>query len=211
MIRNLKLKVCGMRDPHNIAEVAALAPDYMGFIFYEKSPRYAGNLAPEVVYILPSSICRVGVFVNASQEEIETTVRKYRLDRVQLHGAESPELCNALRKVCPVVKAISVRDAADVQESTRRYEGAVDYLLFDTKTPLYGGSGEQFDWSSLDSYDGGTEFFLSGGIGLDDAQRLHGLDMPLLHAVDINSRFETEPGVKDTVKLERFFRELGRL
>jgi phosphoribosylanthranilate isomerase len=201
--RKMKLKICGMRYPENIVEIAGLQPDYLGFIFYEKSPRYAGDLAPEVVRALPASILKTGVFVNATAKFIAETTEKYRLDLIQLHGNEPPETCLALRKIRPVIKAISVAAATDIATASA-YQNAVDYFLFDTKTPLFGGSGTQFDWSALEAYTDDTPFFLSGGIGADDAERLKTLQHPQLYAIDVNSRFETAPGMKDAVALRKF-------
>ena len=200
----MKIKVCGMRDPQNIKEIAALQPDYMGFIFYEKSPRFAGNLDPEIVKVLPATIQRVGVFVDAPEETILRTIARYSLDMVQLHGNETPETCRRIRSACPVIKAISVRTAEDVIQGAKTFDGQVNYLLFDTKTSLYGGSGEQFDWSALKNQTGKTPFFLSGGIGPEDAERIAELDFPILHGVDLNSRFELEPGIKKSDFLRSF-------
>lgn len=192
-----------MRFPENIAEIAELQPDYLGFIFYEKSPRYAGDLAAETVRALPESILKTGVFVNAQEAFIAETVEKYQLNLIQLHGNEPPETCRALRKICPVVKAVSVAAANDITASAATYQNTVDYFLFDTKTPLFGGSGAQFDWSALAAYTGNTPFFLSGGIGADDSERLKTLQHPQLHAIDVNSRFETTPGRKDAMELRK--------
>ncbi|MDR3094950.1 MAG: phosphoribosylanthranilate isomerase [Bacteroidales bacterium] len=205
----MKLKICGMRFPENIAEIAGLQPDYLGFIFYEKSPRYAGDLAPEVVRTLPANIQKTGVFVNAAENFIAETVEKYQLNLIQLHGNESLEICLAMRKIRPVVKAISVETANDVVHAAVTYQNTVDYFLFDTKTPLFGGSGAQFDWSALTAYTGNTPFFLSGGIGADDAERLKTLQHLQLHAIDVNSRFETTPGMKDAAELRKFMWEIG--
>ncbi|MDR0815069.1 MAG: phosphoribosylanthranilate isomerase [Bacteroidales bacterium] len=207
----MKLKICGMRYPENIAEIAALRPNYLGFIFYGKSPRYAGDLAPEIVQTLPSDILKVGVFVNAPEKIIAETVAKYQLDLIQLHGNESPETCLALRKIRLVIKAVSVAAANDVAHAAAIYQNAVDYFLFDTKTPLFGGSGAQFDWSALTAYTGNTPFFLSGGIGADDAEHLKTLHHPQLHAIDVNSRFETTPGRKEATELREFMRKIQKI
>lgn len=190
----MKIKVCGMCDPRNIAAVAALKPDFMGFIFYKKSPRYVGALSPETVKGIPSSIKKVGVFVNEDMGMIEQTVAEYGLDFVQLHGDESVEFCRALKGKCGIIKATSIVRAS-------LYEDVVDYLLFDTPTPHYGGSGERFDWSELNNYKGGTPFFLSGGIGVEQGSEVRALDV---FAVDVNSRFETQPGMKNIELLKKF-------
>lgn len=190
----MKIKVCGMCDPRNIASVAALKPDFMGFIFYKKSPRYVGALSPETVRGIPASIKRVGVFVNEEITVIEKMVEEYGLDFVQLHGDESVEFCRALKEKCGVIKATSIARAP-------LYEDVADYLLFDTPTPHYGGSGQRFDWSELQNYKGSTPFFLSGGIGVENGREVKALDV---FAVDINSRFETQPGFKNVELLKDF-------
>jgi phosphoribosylanthranilate isomerase len=198
-----KYKVCGLKSLENIAEIARLPIDMMGLIFYEKSPRYAGNLPPEALKPLPASIRKVGVFVNASKETILEKVQPYDLQMVQLHGQETPALCSELRATgIEVIKAFPVAEAADFQLALN-YEAACDYFLFDTKTPQYGGSGKQFDWKILSAYTGKTPFFLSGGIGLEDLETIKHLKHPLLYAIDLNSRFETAPGVKDINKLKQ--------
>lgn len=203
-----------MRDAENIAEVARLAPDYMGFIFYERSPRFAGGMEPAWLDVLPAEIVRVGVFVDASEEDIRACTERFSLDAVQLHGDESPELCERLHKDYMVIKTFGVSDEKDFRRAAD-YEGACDYFLFDTKTPLKGGSGKRFDHSVLEAYKGGTPYFLSGGIdpcdagGFSVATRASGgmaaqAGGGRLHCLDINSRFELEPGVKDVELLQGF-------
>ncbi len=203
-----KIKICGMQQPENIRAVAAFHPDYMGFIFYQKSPRFVGNLDPAIVKLLPNTICKVGVFVNESTENILATAFKYHLNAIQLHGDESPNMCEAIRKEgLEVIKAFRVATTADLQ-ATGLYQHACDFLLFDTKTPLFGGSGQKYNWNVLQSYNGRIPFFLSGGIGASDITRLLAFHHPLLHAVDVNSRFETSPGEKDVMALTHFINEL---
>jgi len=202
----MKIKVCGMRDPQNIASVAELKPDYMGFIFYERTPRYAGNMPPEAVHALPDDICRVGVFVNATYSEICSIADKYRLDMVQLHGDEPAEFCASIRKLRPVIKSVAIESAGDVGFYAGLYADVVDYLLFDTRTPLFGGSGQRFDWEVLETYTGDTPFFLSGGVGPEDARCLNDLRLPAMHAVDVNSRFETAPALKNIELLKEFIK-----
>lgn len=209
MTRRLKLKVCGMRDEKNIEAVSALQPDYMGFIFYDRSPRYAGNLSPEVVHALPQSIDRVGVFVDASTEDVLAVARKYSLDSVQLHGLESPEQVCALKSSgLKIIKAIRVSDADSISLA-HAYDGIADVLLFDTHTSKMGGSGHHFDWKLLDSYKGVTPFLLSGGIGEDDLNQIKEIHDDRFLGVDVNSRFELEPGVKNTESLQSFFENLN--
>lgn len=202
------LKVCGMRDADNIASVAALAPDYLGFIFYGRSPRYVGEMPSETLRKVPSSICKVGVFVDSAPEYIRETVDRYGLDMVQLHGGESLRLCREIRKMCPVIKAFRVRQAADLR-SVVKYAGVCDFFLFDTPADGFGGSGRQFDWSVLSDFESPLPFFLSGGIGPGDADRIGLFGHPALAAVDVNSRFETAPGVKDVALLAEFIRKMN--
>lgn len=194
-----------MRNPANIAEVAALEPDYMGFIFYEKSPRFAATLNPVA---LPDNVRRVGVFVNAPIAEIEDTAERYGLQTLQLHGSESPETCQKLRtKDYEVIKAFGIETAEDFKQ-TAEYEGCCDLFLFDTRTPGHGGSGFRFDWRILDLYNGKTPFLLSGGISATDAQEILNIGHPCFYGVDLNSRFEIEAGLKDAGSLERFIKTI---
>ncbi|MDR1810493.1 MAG: phosphoribosylanthranilate isomerase [Prevotella sp.] len=205
----MKIKVCGMKEPENIRRLAQLPVDFMGLIFYPKSPRYAGELPPEALSVLPERIKKVGVFVNEQAETVLACMEKYTLDYVQLHGDESVETCKLIREKYPVIKAFSIYDEADLGK-TANYQDACDYVLFDTKTPQYGGSGQKFDWKILDAYTGRLPFFLSGGISPEDAEQLKTIHHPLLYAVDLNSKFETVPGMKDTGMLERFLADCFR-
>ena len=210
------IKVCGMRDTENIRAVDGLPVDLMGFIFWPKSSRYVS----ERPSYLPTKCKRVGVFVDATIDDIKQKIEEYRLDFVQLHGHESPDYIRALRVVdgFPVdtrlIKAISVSSRDDIA-TYKDYEGLVDYFLFDTKCPSVGGSGLQFDWSVLSAYDGNTPFLLSGGIGPDDAERLHalrlldGFPMEKCAGIDLNSRFEVAPALKDVDVLQKFLKEFN--
>ena len=204
----LALKICGMRDPRNIAEVAALAPDYMGFIFYDRSPRYVGMLSPGILRSLPDSVQKVGVFVNPSVEHAESTIERYGLDLVQLHGDETVEVCRAIRKKCPVTKAFRLRQNADLSV-VGTYADACDYFLFDTPTENFGGSGSRFDWTLLERFESPLPFFLSGGIGPDDVAQVRAFCHPALKVVDVNSRFEIEPGLKNVTSLAKFIHDLN--
>ncbi len=198
------VKVCGMRDPDNIREVESLGIDWMGFIFYPKSARDVGAVPPSY---LPVRCKRVGVMVNPTLDEIVQRQKDYGLDLVQLHGDESPRLCADTRRLLPgipLVKMIQVTDADGLRAAVSRYEGVADYFLFETKTAGYGGSGRQFDWSVLQAYDGTVPFLLSGGIGPDDSSRVTSFSHPMFVGVDLNSRFETAPGMKDTELLGQF-------
>ena len=192
----MRIKVCGMKDAKNMETVGRLPIDYMGFIFYAPSPRYAGGLDPEEIR-LPRHIQRTGVFVDELPEVMLSLAQCYQLSVVQLHGNESTVICDVLRREgLQVIKVFSVNDVADLQ-ATASYEGHADFFLFDTKTSLRGGSGRQFDWSVLQYYEGQTPFFLSGGIGADDVERIRQFEHPLLYALDLNSCFESSPGIKD--------------
>ena len=216
------IKVCGMRDAQNIREVSQLGVDMIGMVFYPKSPRYVemqsshAGIIPDYVkedinIKSAKSPARVGVFVDDMVQNIVTRVVNYHLDYVQLHGNEPREMCENLRLTLDpdirpdikIIKAISVSDASDIQKY-KEYVGAVDLFLFDTKCKTVGGSGQQFDWQVLEQYDGEVPFLLSGGIGPEDASRLHAFHHPKCIGIDLNSRFEIEPGVKDVEKLKGF-------
>ena len=217
------VKVCGMRDSENIRQVAALGIDWIGLIFWPKSPRYV-NMIPTLVGTMPDrtslspvtaqhSPQRVGVFVDPMAQDVITHVVNFQLDLVQMHGHETPTLIRNLRRtlddIRPVkfIKAISVSSRDDIA-AYHDYEDCVDYFLFDTKCKTVGGSGEQFDWSVLDAYDGTKPFLLSGGIGPYDTERVRNFHHPKCIGIDLNSRFETEPGLKDITKLKQFLEQL---
>jgi len=195
---NVKLKICGMK--HNVAEVAELMPDYLGFIFYAKSVRNFTGTPPN----LPASIKRVGVFVNASLEDISEKIKTFQLDVVQLHGDETPEFCQALSGV-EIWKVFSIKDSFDFNKLTP-YEKVVDKFLFDTKGKEKGGNGYTFDWSVLEDYHSTKPIVLSGGIGLAEIESLQQIlktELPI-YAIDVNSKFEQRPGLKDTDQLAEF-------
>ena len=196
------IKVCGMRDASNIQELEKLSINWMGMIFWPKSNRFV----PEVPAYLPRRVKRVGVFVDASMEEIRQHVTDYQLDIIQLHGQESPAFAEALKPL-PVIKAFNIADPEDLNQ-TKAYEGIVDYFLFDTKGKVVGGNGEKFDWSVLSSYQGETPFLLSGGIGPDDAEAVNSFHHPRCIGIDLNSRFEQAPAFKDITKLRKFIKQL---
>lgn len=222
------IKVCGMREPENIRAVAQLGVDLIGLIFWPKSPRYVRNI-PIRAGIVPDKPgfnmpalgetekqgdrrpAFVGVFVNEMPQTVITHAYNYRLDYLQLHGRESATYIDNLRRtlvpdILPnvkIIKAISIREASDL-ELWREYQGYADILLFDTKCKSVGGSGEHFDWSVLERYDGDIPFLLSGGIGPDDAEALKQFRHPLCIGYDLNSRFEESPGVKDIERIRLF-------
>lgn len=220
----MKLKVCGMKL--NTAEVAALRPDYLGFIFWESSSRFFDGEIPE----LPDHIQKVGVFVDASVEEIIDKIKKYDLQAVQLHGNESPEFCNALRvksstplvrsnavkiplaeTTLKIIKVFSIKDNLDFS-LLKPYEEVCDYYLFDTKGKLPGGNGYAFNWSVLKNYPSTKPYFLSGGIGLEDADAIKEFrkrpECKYCYALDVNSRFEIEAGLKDVERLKKLRQKL---
>lgn len=208
MERKRIIKVCGMTDASNIRQVAETGVDWIGMIFWQPSSRCCHD--PGVAQTIPEGIQRVGVFVD---EEVETIVRRTEecgLNRVQLHGRETATSISQLRQRLPqgveIIKAISIHTLDDLALA-KAYEPLVDYLLFDTKCETVGGSGRQFDWSILNHYQGQRPFLLSGGIGPDDARRLAAFSHPQLAGYDLNSRFETAPGIKNVEALQRFLAE----
>jgi phosphoribosylanthranilate isomerase len=206
----IKLKVCGMRDPDNILQVASMYPDYMGFIFYPKSPRYVHKHF-KIPEFFPLAIKRVGVFVDAAIEEMIEKVRTYKLDYLQLHGNESPELCEALKKSgVGVIKAFSVDSNFDFN-ITKPYKSFVDFFLFDTKGKFYGGNAEVFDWGVLQKYDQEVPFFLSGGLNAGNISGIASLLKMNIHALDVNSGIEIAPAVKNPALLKKIKKELKDL
>lgn len=198
------VKVCGMRDTQNAADVAALGIDMMGFIFFEKSPRFVAEQTPPT----PDGVKRVGVFVNYPIGYIFDLVSAHSLDFVQLHGSESVEVCRELKaKNIGVIKAISIATKDDIK-LTEQYDGEVDMFVFDTKCSGYGGSGEQFDWSILDAYSGSTPFLLSGGVDLDSVCKIKNIQHKSFVGVDLNSRFEISPALKNIDKLGEFIEKI---
>lgn len=189
----IKLKICGMRDEANIQAVGDLHPDYMGFIFYDKSPRYVGK-----DFKVPNVPNAVGVFVNESNDRILETGVKI----VQLHGNESPERCASLKsKGLTVIKAFSIDDDFDF-EKTKPYSDVTDYFLFDTKGKYYGGNAYPFDWNKLNEYDQSKPFFLSGGLNAQNLNNLDLLNGMNLYAIDLNSGVEDTPGIKNIDKIK---------
>lgn len=200
------IKVCGMRDPENIREVAALGIDWIGLIFFAGSPRRIMDNGGKWYSNCP--LKKVGVFVNASFEELTETAALFRLDYLQLHGEETPEDCHILQKRgYSLIKAFRIATACDLEQASD-YEGRADYFLFDTKCNGYGGSGKQFDWSVLEAYQGKTPFLLSGGIRPESAGAIRSFRHSRLAGIDLNSGFEIGPGRKDTEKLKEFLKEI---
>lgn len=217
----LKLKVCGMKYSDNISEIASLNPDYLGFIFYEKSPR---NFEKEIPFI-PSGIKKTAVFVDASLDFILEKINKYDFNAIQLHGEESTSFCEELKlklatkdktSAVEIIKVFPIKDKFDF-DILKQYEKNVDYFLFDTKGPNKGGHGVTFDWEILKNYPSEKPFFLSGGIGIEEVGNIKELlshfekqgNQHLLYSVDVNSRFEDSPGIKNVEMLRKFKRELN--
>lgn len=206
-----------MRDADNIRDISALGVDMIGLIFYPPSPRYVqqfssgAGIIPDYAPDMGKTPLRVGVFVDDMPQNIVTRVYNYKLDYIQLHGNEPRETLENLRATIDpdikpkikIIKAISVSSAEDIKKY-KEYVGAVDLFLFDTKCKTVGGSGELFDWQVLQAYDGDVPFLLSGGIGPDDAERIKNFHHPKCIGIDLNSKFEIEPALKDVEKLKQF-------
>lgn len=226
------IKVCGMRELENIREVSRLGVDWIGFIFHPESERYVSQIRSRAGIIPDYSLFErrggekntadkdvrvktVGVFVDDMPQNIVTRVVNYSLDIIQLHGSESVVIIDNLRNTIDpdihpgirIMKTLSIGNADDIKRY-KEYEGHVDYFLFDTKSEQAGGSGKQFDWDMLAEYDGNTPFILSGGIGPEDADRIASLNHPMLAGIDLNSRFETSPAVKDVELLREFIEKV---
>ena len=207
-----------MKYPQNINDLVetlratSLQPDFIGFIFYEKSPRFCGNVETHCnASLLLKNIKKVGVFVNETAEKILETVEKYNLDVVQLHGAETPDFCKNLKQKLQnvkITKAINIENVLDIEKTKMYDSNCCDYFLFDTKTHLPGGSGQKFEWWMLDWYDGEVPFFLSGGISADDVEKIKKIHHDLLFGIDINSKFEIEPGLKDVTLIKEFIEQI---
>lgn len=198
------IKVCGMREAENIRAVEKADADWMGFIFYPRSPRFVA----ERPSYLPQHCKRVGVFVNADPSDILSKAKDFNLDFIQLHGNETPEQCRTLQEQgLHIIRAFQLATPQDVA-ATSSFAPFCEYFLFDTPTNAFGGSGRSFDWSILQTYQGATPFLLSGGIGPTSLNALKTFHHPLCAGVDLNSRFETKPGWKDAEALHTFISAL---
>ena len=212
-----------MRDADNIRDISALGVDMIGLIFYPPSPRYVqqfssgAGIIPDYAPDMGKTPLRVGVFVDDMPQNIVTRVYNYKLDYIQLHGNEPRETLENLRATIDpdikpnikIIKAISVSSVEDINKY-KEYVGAADLFLFDTKCKTVGGSGEQFDWQVLQAYDGDVPFLLSGGIGPDDVERIRNFHHPKCIGIDLNSKFEIEPALKDVEKLKQFLVKVKR-
>ena len=205
----MKIKVCGMLKNQNVEKLVKLKPDYVGFIFYINSPRFAGKNTPA----LPDGIKKTGVFVNSQFEFIKKTIKKHSLQSVQLHGDETPDFCRLIKSLgVEVIKAINIIDNYDFKKLLP-YQKFCNYFLFDTKGKLPGGNGYAFDWEILKDYTLNTPFFLSGGIGPEHVSKIKKLlktNLPI-YAIDINSKFETKPGFKKIEIIEDFKNKINGL
>ncbi len=205
----MKLKICGLRDPKNIQDVSNLNPNYMGFIFWKSSSRFASKKIP----ILDQNIIKTGIFVDASIDYVKNLILLNQLQAVQLHGKETPKYCNEIQKLnVEVIKVFNINQNFNFSKLSL-YEKFCDYYLFDTKGKLPGGNGINFNWSILKDYSSQKPFFLSGGIGLEnfnDIKNILKSDLPI-HAIDINSKFEIQPGLKNIDLLTKFKKKLNEL
>lgn len=206
----MKIKVCGINSLEQLQQLGQIGADYAGLIFFEGSKRYVGDKLQQVQdAVRNTSIRKVGVFVNQELEVIDLAIRDYGLHAVQLHGDETDEFCLELMDKVKVIKVFRIGSEADIDKLVAPFQEACHYFLFDTDTDAFGGSGKQFDWSLLEGATIGKPFFLSGGIGPNDTEKIKALQHPYLYAIDVNSRFEVEPGVKDMEKVQQFISELG--
>jgi phosphoribosylanthranilate isomerase len=205
----MKIKVCGITQLTQLQQLQNMDVDYAGLIFYKGSKRFAEpGLGSSLAQMRDVNIKKIGVFVNEEMEKIEQTINDYGLSAVQLHGDETDEFCMDLMDKVEVIKVFRIGDGADVEALIEPFQNACHYFLFDTDTASFGGSGKQFNWDMLQRVKIDKPFFLSGGIGPDDVAKVKGFHHPNLYALDINSRFETEPGIKDLDRTATFIKAL---
>lgn len=211
-MKALQIKVCGMRDPDNMSRLAVLKPDFMGVIFYPGSPRYVDRTVLEESVTRSAGTILTGVFVDAALNEVRERCGQFGLKAIQLHGSESPAYCEQIRlrhHDLRIIKAIGI-DAVTDWQALAEYRDTVDYFLFDTKSPRHGGTGRKYDWNLLERYPLAIPYFLSGGIGpedVDDVLKLASTE-PRLFGIDLNSRFELAPGLKNIALLEETFTKI---
>lgn len=209
------MKVCGMTGIDQIRQLDAMGVEFAGLIFYPRSPRFVGrfDLDAEALRRERLGINRVGVFVDTPLEELLRTVDTWRLHMVQLHGDESPRYCEKVSNHVTTIKAFRVAPDDDLGWKTHTYRDTVDMYLFDSVGPGYGGNGTRFDWNAFEGRTFGKPWFLSGGIGPDDSAAVDVVanGRRELFAVDVNSRFEVSPGVKDLSAVEAFRKQLTSL
>jgi phosphoribosylanthranilate isomerase len=200
----MKIKVCGLRDSENIKAIVALEPDYMGFIFYKGTLRFVGDIDAGVLNGIPSNIIKTAVFVNEDVEHINALINKYKFEAIQLHGNEGPEICAMFKGRVQVIKAFGISEEFDF-EDLYSYVDHVDYFLFDTKTNIHGGSGETYNWALLNNYRFDVPFFLSGGLSPENLASVKDINHPQFYGVDLNSKFEISPALKNIEKLDIAF------
>ena len=202
----VQIKVCGMKKPEQISQLEELPLHWIGFIFYEKSSRYVGD---DFTYTSGSNVLKkTGVFVDAPIHWLMQKIAQVPLDAVQLHGNETTAYCSAIKeRGTTVIKAFAVDEQFDFN-NIEPYIEFTDYFLFDTKTKLKGGSGKKFDWTVLKNYHLNHPFFLSGGIAPEDAEFIKQLKLNNLFAIDINSKFEISPAIKDLDKIKEFIEDI---
>ena len=209
----MRVKVCGMTQLDQVRKLDEMGIDFAGFIFYAKSPRYVGkHISGEQMKKTKLRLGKVGVFVNATYDEVMKTVDEYGLDMVQLHGDETPRFCDQLSSYVSVIKVFRLGDNDPIEWITRPYQESCDMFLFDTLGVGYGGTGKKFKWETLKEASIGKLFFLSGGIESEDLDRLKEFEKARvsskLFAIDINSRFESSAGIKDLPKIAEFAKSL---
>lgn len=204
----LKIKVCGMTMKENMRKIMALGVDMMGLIFSHESPR-ALKIKRSVIDLLQDTgnIKKVGIFVDPDAQYVQDIVELYRLDMIQLHGQESADFCHLFHNKTEVIKAFGIDPFFDFK-LLEKYRSSCHYFLFDTRTSRHGGSGKVFDWDLLKGRNIPLPFLLSGGIDESMAERILALDFPNFYGIDINSRFESRPGIKDIEKVKRFINEI---
>ena len=204
----LKIKVCGMRHPENLEQLCALAPEFVGFIFYPRSKRFVGSTPDPALFQIPGlETKKVGVFVNEEISRVSSAIKNYKLDVVQLHGGESVEYCQNLAGEAQVLKVL---DPYELRFGLENFATAADYFLVDTPGEGYGGTGRKFDWNLLKEISSSVPFMLSGGIAPGDAAAIRSIDHKGLMGIDLNSGFELAPGRKDMQELKKFFLEIRK-
>lgn len=209
MKQQIQIKVCGIRDPQNLEELCILDPEFVGFIFYPRSLRYVGDHPDPALFDIPGAATKkVGVFVDEELSRVREAIDRYGLEAVQLHGSETVNYC---RQLSPApVEMIKMLDPDGPEKEVESYAEVVDILLFDSAGAGSGGTGQKFNWDLLEKLSSKAPFMLSGGIGPGDAGAIRSLDLPGLQGVDINSRFELSPGMKDIESLKEFFIEIRK-
>lgn len=215
LLPTFRVKVCGLTQVEQVMALDAMEVMFAGFIFYPPSPRYCKKFLAieQLKKIRGKHINKVGVFVNSSVEDVLKTVDEAGLSMVQLHGDESPKTCERIAEYVSVIKAFRLREQEQVMWKIKDYQGVADMFLFDTATAAFGGSGKKFDWRMLSGLSIGKPFFLSGGIGPEDASHIQQFALDVvakdLFALDINSRFEISPGVKDIDLIKTFIQQVN--